>query len=74
MTRELKSLTLSATLMVVHRHILLSLASAAIAEAVLMRTSAEREPPLHIRYRCVQNTTTKKTTNKQQNLCVGNIL
>ena len=50
MTRDLWSLNLLAKPIVLHRHnnyILLSLATAAIAEAILMRTSAEQMPPLH---------------------------
>ena len=41
------SLTLLAKLMVLHRQILFSLAIAAIAEAILMQTSAEQVPSLH---------------------------
>ena len=47
MTRDWYSLNLLAKLMVLHRQILLSLAIAAIAEAILMRTSAEQVPFLH---------------------------
>ena len=46
-TRQLYSLNLLAKLMVLHRQILFSLAIAAIAEAILMRTSAEQMPSLH---------------------------
>ena len=46
-TRDLKSLNLLAKLMVVHCQILFSLTTAAIAEAILMRTSAEQVPSLH---------------------------
>ena len=41
------SLNLFAKLMVLHRQFLFSLAIAAIAEAILMRTSAEQVPSLH---------------------------
>ena len=47
MTRDLYSLNLLANLMVLHHHILFSLAIVAIAEAILMRTSAEQVPSLH---------------------------
>ena len=47
MTRDLSGLNLLAKLMVFHRQILFSLAIAAIAEAILMRTSAEQAPSLH---------------------------
>ena len=40
--RVLKSLNLNAKLMVLHHHILLTLAIAAIAEAILMQASAEQ--------------------------------
>ena len=46
-TRDLQSLNLLAKLTVLHRQILFSLAIAAIAEAILMRTSAEQVPSLH---------------------------
>ena len=46
-TRDLKSLNLLAKLMVVHCQILFSLTTAAIAEAILMQTSAEQVPSLH---------------------------
>ena len=42
MTRDLYNLNLLAKLMVLHLQILFSLAIAAIAEAILMRTSAEQ--------------------------------
>ena len=45
-TRVLYSLNLLEKLMVLHRHILFSLAVIVIAEAILMRTSAEQVPPL----------------------------
>ena len=45
--RDAYSLNLLAKLMVLHRRILLSLAIAAIAEAILMRTSADQVPSLH---------------------------
>ena len=45
--RDLYSLNLLANLMVLHHHILFSLAIVAIAEAILMRTSAEQVPSLH---------------------------
>ena len=48
MTRELQSLNLLAKLMVLNRQILFSLAIAAVAEAILMRTSAEQVPSLHM--------------------------
>ena len=41
-TRDLYSLNLLAKLMALHRQFLFSLANAAIAEAILMRTSAEQ--------------------------------
>ena len=41
-TRELNNLNLFAKLMVLHRQILFNLAIAAIAEAILMRISAEQ--------------------------------
>ena len=44
MTRDLCSLNLLAKLMVLHCQILFSLAIAAIAEAILKRTSAEQVP------------------------------
>ena len=47
MTRDMHSLNLLAKLMVLYRQILFSLATAAIAEAILMRTSAEQVPSLH---------------------------
>ena len=47
MTRDLYSLNLPAKLMVLHRQMLFSLAIAAIAEASLMRTSAEQVSSLH---------------------------
>ena len=40
-------MNLLAKLMVLHRQILFSLAIAAIAEAILMRTSAKQVPSLH---------------------------
>ena len=46
-TRDSYSLNLLAKLLVLHRQILFSLATAAIAEAILMRTSAEQVPSLH---------------------------
>ena len=50
MTRDLYSLNLLAKLMVLHRQILFSLAIAAIAEAILMRTSAlHRVAPRHLK-------------------------
>ena len=45
-TRDLQRLDLLAKL-VLHRQILFSLAIVAIAEAILMRTSAEQVPSLH---------------------------
>ena len=48
MTRNLYNLNLLAKLMVLHRRILFSLTIAAIAEAILMRTSAEQVPSLHM--------------------------
>ena len=42
MTRDLLSLNLLAMLKVLHRQILFSLAIAAIVEAMLMRTSAQK--------------------------------
>ena len=47
MTRDLHSLNLLATLMMLHHHILFSLAIAAIAKAILMWTSADQVPSLH---------------------------
>ena len=47
MARDLYSLNLLAKLMALHRQILFSLAIAAIAEAILIRTSAEQVPSLH---------------------------
>ena len=47
MTQDLYSLNLLAKLMVLHHQILFSLAIAAIAEEILMRTSAEQVPFLH---------------------------
>ena len=47
MTRNLYNLNLLAKLMVLHRRILFSLTIAAIAEAILMRTSAKQESSLH---------------------------
>ena len=47
MTKDLYSLNLLAKLMVLHRQILFSLATAAIVEAILMQTSAEQVPSLH---------------------------
>ena len=47
MTRDLYSLNLLAKLMVLHRQILFSLATADIAQAILMWTSAEHVPSLH---------------------------
>ena len=47
MTRDLYSLNLCVKLMVLHRQIPFNLAIAAIAEAILMQTSAEQVPPLH---------------------------
>ena len=44
---DLRSLNLLAKLMVLHNQILFSLAIAAIAEAILMRISAEHVPSLH---------------------------
>ena len=46
-TRDLYSLNLLAKLMMLHRQILFSLAIAVIAEAILMRASAEQVPSLH---------------------------
>ena len=40
-------MNLLAKLMVLHRYILLSLATVALAETILMRTSAEQVPVLH---------------------------
>ena len=45
MTRDFKSLNLFAKLMVLNHQILFSLVIAAIAEAILMRTSAEKVAP-----------------------------
>ena len=47
MTRDLESLNLLAKLMVLHHPIPFSLAIAAIAEAIPMRTSDEQVPTLH---------------------------
>ena len=47
MTTDVYSLNLLAKLMVLHRQILFSLAVAVIAEANLMRISAEQVPSLH---------------------------
>ena len=47
MTRDLYSLNLLAKLMVLYRLILFSLTIAAIAEAILIRTSPEQLPSLH---------------------------
>ena len=47
MTRDLYNLDLFAKLMVLHHKILFSLASAAIAEAILMQISAEQVSSLH---------------------------
>ena len=46
-TRDLYNLNLLEKLIVLYRHILFSLAIAAIAEAILVRTSAEQVPSLH---------------------------
>ena len=46
-TRDLKSLNLLAKLMLVHCQILFSPVIAVIAEAILMRTSAEQVPSLY---------------------------
>ena len=46
-TRDLWNLKLLAKLMMLHRQILFGLAIAAISEAILMRTSAEKAPFLH---------------------------
>ena len=46
-TRDLHSFNLLAKLMVLHHQILFSLATAAIAEAILMQTSTEQVPSLH---------------------------
>ena len=46
-TRDLYSLNMLAKLLVLHRQILFSLAIATIAEAILMRISAEQLPSLH---------------------------
>ena len=46
-TRDLLSLNLLTKLMVLHRPILFSLAIVAIAEPILIRTSAEQVPSLH---------------------------
>ena len=48
MTRDFHSLNLLAKLMALHRQILFSLTIAAIAEAILMRTSAEQVPSFHM--------------------------
>ena len=45
--RDLYSWNLLAKLMVLHRQILFSLPVAAIAEAILVRTSVEQKPSLH---------------------------
>ena len=47
MARDLQSLNLLAKQLVLHRQILFSMATAAIAEAILMRISAEQVPSLH---------------------------
>ena len=47
MTRNVKGLHLLAELMVSHRQVLFSPAIAAIAEAILMRTSTEQVPSMH---------------------------
>ena len=47
MTRNLQNLSLLAELMVLHCQMLFILATAAIAEAFLMGTSAEQVPSLH---------------------------
>ena len=47
MTRDLQSLNLLAKLMVLHRQVLFGLTLAVIAEAILMRNSAEPSPFLH---------------------------
>ena len=47
MTRDSQSLNLLAKMMVLRRQILFSLAIAAIAEAILVWTSAEQVPSLH---------------------------
>ena len=55
MTRNLYSLNLLAKLMVLHREILLSLAIAAIAEAILIQTSDEQVQSLHrVAPRCLK--------------------
>ena len=46
-TRDLYNFNLLSKLLVLHRQILFSLAAAAIAEAIMMRTSAEQVPSLH---------------------------
>ena len=46
-TRDLYNLSLLAKLMVLQRQILFNLAIAAIADAILMRISAEQVPSLH---------------------------
>ena len=46
-TRNLYSMNVLAKLMVLHRQILFNQAIVAIAEAILMRTSAEHVPSLH---------------------------
>ena len=46
-TRDLQSLNLLVKVMTLHCQILFSLTTAAIAEAILMRTSAEQLPFLH---------------------------
>ena len=47
MTRDLYNLNLFAKLMMLHCQILFSLAIAAVAEVILIRTSAEQVPFLH---------------------------
>ena len=47
MTRNLYSMNVLAKLMVLHRQILFNQAIVAIAEAILMRTSAEQMPSLY---------------------------
>ena len=46
-TSDLYNLILFAKMVVLHRHIRFNLAIAAIAEAILMQTSAEQVPFLH---------------------------
>ena len=48
MTRDFKRLNLLAKLMALHRQILFSLTISAIAEAIVMRTSAEQVSSLHM--------------------------